>query len=225
MAASTDENHSSSRAPLTRDRVLRGAVGVADADGLGALTIRSLATALGVKPMAIYHHVANKDEILDGIVDAVFAEMDLPAPDGPWRAEIRRRSVSARDVLRRHPWAVGLLETRTNPGPATLRSHEAVLATLRGGGFDVPLAARAFAILDSYVYGFVVQEAALPFDGPDSVAEVTAQIMEAFAAGEYPHMVEMATEHVMQPGYAFGNDFEFGLDLILDGLERALHGA
>jgi AcrR family transcriptional regulator len=210
------------RAPLTRARVLDAAVAVADADGLGALTIRSLATALGVKPMAIYHHVANKDEILDGIVDVVFSEIELPRVGPPWRPEIRRRATSARHVLRRHPWAGGLLETRTDPGPATLASHEAVLATLRTGGFPVPLAAQAFAILDSYVYGFVVQEATLPFDGADAIAEVTTGIMEQFADGAYPYLVEMATEHVLRPGYAFGNDFEFGLDLILDGLERAM---
>ena len=114
-----------------------GAVAVADAGGIGALTIRSLAVELGVKPMSVYHHVANKDEILDGIVDLVFSEIDLPSPGGEWRPEIRRRSVSARQVLKRHPWAIQLLQSRTHPGPATLRHHNAVIGTLRRAGFSV----------------------------------------------------------------------------------------
>ena len=120
------------RAPLSRDRVLRGAMAVADAGGIGSLTIRSLAAELGVKPMSVYHHVANKDEIIDGIVDLVFSEIELPSPDGDWRAEMRRRAISARAVLRVHPWAIPLLQSRTNPGPATLRHHNAVIGALAG---------------------------------------------------------------------------------------------
>src|SRR3954464_10399544 len=115
------------RARLSRERVLRAAVAVADAGGMGSLTIRSLADELGVKPMSVYHHVANKDEILDGIVDLVFAEIELPAGDGDWRGEMEARPAGARSALRRHPWAIGLLESRTNPGPATLQHHDAVL--------------------------------------------------------------------------------------------------
>jgi AcrR family transcriptional regulator len=203
--------------------VLRGAVSVADAGGIAALTIRSLAVELGVKPMSVYHHVANKDEILDGIVDIVFSEMELPRVDGDWRAELRRRASSARKVLRAHPWAIGLLESRTSPGPATLRHHDAVLGTLRAAGFSRELTAHAYALLDSYTYGFALQEAGLPFEGPETVADVAAPMMERFATGEYPHLVEMATEYYLQPGYDFGDEFEFGLDLILDGLARSLH--
>jgi AcrR family transcriptional regulator len=206
------------RAPLTRERVLRGAVAVADAGGIASLTIRSLARELGVKPMSVYHHVANKDEILDGIVDIVFSEIELPSPDGEWRSEMRRRAGSARAVLRRHPWAIGLLESRTSPGPATLRHHDTIIGTLRAAGFSVEMTAHAYALIDSYVYGFALQEAGLPFEGADTAAEVAQGMTEAFASGQYPHLVELATDYVLQPGYDFGNEFGFGLELILDGL-------
>jgi AcrR family transcriptional regulator len=212
------------RTPLSRDRVLRVAVEIADAGGIGSLTIRSLAQALGVKPMSVYHHVANKEQILDGIVDIVFGEIELPSPDGEWRVQIRRRCESARRVLGRHRWAIGLLESRTNPGPATMRHHDANLATFRAGGLSVELTAHAYALVDSYVYGFALQEASLPFDS-SNVAEVAEPMMEMFRAGEFPHMVELATEHVLKPGYDFGEEFLFGLDLILDGLESRLRAA
>jgi AcrR family transcriptional regulator len=209
------------RTPLSRERVLRGAVAVADAGGIASLTIRSLAQELGVKPMSVYHHVANKDEILDGIVDLVFGEIELPSADGDWRTEMRRRANSARRVLRGHPWAIGLLESRTSPGPATLRHHDAVIGALRGGGFSVEMTAHAYALIDSYVYGFALQEASLPFES-DTVADVAEPMMEQFPAGEYPHLVEMATEYILQPGYDFGNEFEFGLGMILEGLARSM---
>ncbi|MFF5207986.1 TetR/AcrR family transcriptional regulator [Streptosporangium sp. NPDC000396] len=212
------------RVPLSRERVLRAAVAVADAGGLGSLTIRSLAHELGVKPMSVYYYVSNKDEIFDGIVDLVFSEIELPSPDGEWRAEMRRRAASIRRVLRRHPWALGLLESRTTPGPATLRHHDATIGTLRRAGFSVEMTAHAYALLDSYVYGFALQEAALPFHGPDAAAEVAEPIMRQFASGEYPHLVEMATEHILRPGYDFGDEFEFGLNVILDTLTTWIPG-
>ncbi|QNE19491.1 TetR/AcrR family transcriptional regulator [Kribbella qitaiheensis] len=210
------------RTPLSRERVLRSAVAIADAGGIAALTIRSLAEDLGVKPMSVYHHVAGKAEILDSIVDLVFAEIDLPTPGGDWEAEIRRRAHSARQALRRHPWAIGLMESRTSPGPATLKHHDANIGTLRAAGFSVAMTAHAYALIDSFVYGFALQEAALPFEGPDTVAEVAAPMMALFTTGQYPHLVELATEHVLQPGYDFGDEFEFGLTLVLDGLARYL---
>jgi AcrR family transcriptional regulator len=210
------------RAPLSRERVLRAAVAVADAGGIGSLTIRSLAQELGVKPMSVYYYVANKDEILAGIVDLVFSEIDLPSPGGEWRAEIRRRARSARRVLTRHPWALGLLDSQTAPGPATLRHHDAVIGTLRGAGFPVDMTAHAYTLLDSYVYGFALQEAALPFQGPDTAADVTEPITQQFSPGNYPHLAEMAAEHILQPGYDFGDEFEFGLSLILDALAAGI---
>jgi AcrR family transcriptional regulator len=218
---STDE-----RPPLSRERVLSAAMAVADAKGVGALTIRSLAAELGVTPMSVYYYVANKGEILDGIVDVVFSEIEL-SPGGPgdgdWRSEIRRRAISARRVLAHHRWAIGLLESRKSPGPANLRHHDAMIGILRGAGFSVEMTAHAYALLDSYVYGFALQEAALPFDGSDSVADVAEPIMQNFSADEYPHLVELATEYILRPGYDFGDEFEFGLALVLDALTRHAH--
>jgi len=209
------------RPRLSRERVLSGAMEVADAGGIDALTIRSLAQNLGVKPMSVYYYVANKDEILDGIIDLVFSEIELPAAGGDWRAEIARRAHSARQVLRAHPWAIGLMESRTSPGPATLRHHDAVIATLRGVGFSHELTAHAYALLDSYTYGFALQEVGLPFEGSGTVADVAGPIMEQFSTGEYPHLVEMTTDYYLQPGYDFGDEFTWGLDLILDALTRS----
>jgi AcrR family transcriptional regulator len=215
-------NDNKKRIPLNRERVLQGAIAIADTAGIGALTIRSLAQELGVKPMAIYYHVANKDEILDGIVDLVFAEIELPEAGGEWRSELVRRANSARRVLSRHHWAIGLMESRKSPGPATLRHHDAVLGTLRRAGFSVEMTAHAYALLDSYVYGFALQEAALPFTGPDTAAEVAEPMMQQFPADAYPHLVELTTEYILLPGYDFGDEFEFGLDVILDALTSRL---
>jgi AcrR family transcriptional regulator len=211
----------SSRPRLSRDRVLRGAVDVADAGGISALTIRSLAQQLGTKPMSVYYHVSDKDEILDGIVDIVFSEIELPSVGGDWRAELTRRAHSARHVLRAHPWATPLLESRTHPGPASLKHHDAVLGTLRAAGFSAPMTAHAYALLDAYIYGFALQEASLPFEGPDGVQAVAEPIMQLMATGAYPHLVEMATSYYTQPGYDFGDEFDFGLSLILDALDRS----
>jgi AcrR family transcriptional regulator len=213
------------RPRLSRDRVLGAAVAVADRGGIGSLTIRSLADALGVKPMSVYHYVANKEEILDGIVDIVFSEMETPTVGGEWRSEISRRAHSARQVLRRHPWAVPLLESRTSPGPATLAHHDAVLGTLLAAGFSRELTAHGYALLDAYVYGFAIQEASLPFEGPDSVADVADPIMALMATGAYPHMVDMATSYYLQPGYDFADEFDFGLHLLLDALDRRLEAS
>jgi AcrR family transcriptional regulator len=207
------------RARLSRERVLEGALAVADARGAAALTIRSLAEELDVKPMSLYHYVANKEEILDGIVDLVFAEVDLPAADD-WRIAMRGRAHSMRAALRRHAWAVPLMESRSSPGPATLRHHDAALGVLRRGGFSVAMSAHAFALLDAYIYGFVLQETTLPFEGPAEVPALAEEILATMPEDEYPHFVELAREHVLQPGYDFGDEFEFGLELILDGLER-----
>ncbi len=210
------------RAPLTRQRVLRVAVTLADAGGIAALTMRRLAQAAGVETMSVYHHVANKDDVLDGMVDLVFDEIALPAPGAPWRTAMRERAVSARDALSRHPWATPLMESRTTPGPATLRHHDAVIGTLRSGGFSVVLAAHAFSLIDSYVYGFALQEVTLPFDSPESAAALAQEMLARVPADEYPYLAELTTEHVLQPGYDYAEEFAFGLDLILDGLEVRL---
>ena len=172
--------------------------------------------------MSVYHYVANKDEILDGIVDLVFDEIALPVVGGDWVPEMCRRAASARQALKRHPWAIGLMESRTAPGPATLRHHDRVIGVLRAAGFSVAMTAHAYALIDSYVYGFALQEASLPFKGPDTVGDVAEPMMRQFPAGDYPHFVEMATEYVLQPGYDFGDEFDFGLKLILDALTNLI---
>jgi AcrR family transcriptional regulator len=211
---------SGTRRPLTRDDVLRAAVAIADRDGVTRLSMRSLAADLGVEAMSLYHHVSGKDAILDGMVDLVFGQIHRPVVGAEWATELRRRSVSGREVLLRHRWAVGLMDSRSAPGPETLRHHDAVIGCLRAGGFSVALAAHAFAVLDAHLYGFLVQELSLPFQDGADLEELGRQILGAIGPGELPHFTELATEHALQPGYAFGDEFEWGLDLILEGLER-----
>jgi len=210
------------RARLTRDRVLAAAVELADAGGIDSLTMRKLGVELGVEAMSLYNHVANKSDLLDGMIDVVFAEIDLPVIGSDWRSAMRRRAVSARAALTRHRWAIGLMESRTTPGPATLRHHDTVIGALRAAGFSIALTAHAFSAMDSYIYGFALQEATLSFDDGPETAQLAQAIMARFASGQYPHLTELAVEHVMQPGYDYADEFEFGLDLVLDGLDRQL---
>jgi AcrR family transcriptional regulator len=209
------------RAPLSRDQVLRAAVTLADAGGIGALSMRKLGQALGVEAMSLYNHVAGKGDLLDGMIDVVFGEIGLPGGDDGWKQAMRQRAISAREVLGRHRWAIGLMESRRSPGPATLRHHDAVLGCLREAGFSVELTAHAYSLLDSYIYGFALQEASLPFDTGEEAAQVAQDISAMMPGGEYPYLAEIAAVHVLQPGYQYGHEFETGLDLILDALERA----
>nr|MCY0984891.1 TetR/AcrR family transcriptional regulator [Streptomyces tirandamycinicus] len=206
------------RTPLSRERVIRTAMAVADEKGAAALTMRAIAEPLGVEAMSLYHHVAGREEILDGMVDAVFGEIDLPPRDTDWKSAMRRRAFSARTVLRRHPWAIGLMDSRSQPGPATLRHHDALIGALRAAGFSVPMAAHAFSLIDSYLYGFVIQELSLPFSSSAQLEEVAGAILRDAPAGAYPHLTELATEHALKPGYDYADEFAFGLTLILDAL-------
>ena len=208
------------RQGLTRERILLGAIALADEIGIEALTIRRLATALEVKPMAIYHHITSKDEIIDGMVDVIFAEIDLPPTDLEWTAAIRVRSLSLRAVLDRHPWAPPLMESREMPGPAALRHHDAVLGCFLRGGLSYELTAHAYAVIDSYLYGFALQEAYLPGDGGEDIADLAEDMVETTMA-DYPSLAAFTSDHVLKPGYAFGNSFEFGLDLIIGGIAQA----
>lgn len=211
----------SPRVKPTRERIMSAAVALADRDGLEALTIRALATDMGVGPMTLYHYVDGKEQVLDGMVDLVFAEMALPDPSLSWREAVRARCESAREVLTRHPWSVPLLESRRSPGPETLRHHNAMLECLIEGGLSIPLTAHAYAVLDSYVYGFAIQEANLPVQGGEESAEIAAEIAASFTPETYPYLVRFTVEHAMKPDFRFGDSFGFGLDLLLDGLERA----
>lgn len=212
----------SGRAPLSRERVLRAAVALADAHGIESLTMRRLGEALSVEAMSLYKHVSSKSDLLDGMTDAVFGEIELPDVGSEWRAAMRDRAISARAALNRHPWAIALVSSRTAPGPATLHHHDTVIGTLRAAGFSIALAAHAFSAIDSYVYGFALQEATLPFDTAEEAADVGRQMFDRMTAELYPHLTEFAAGHVLQPGYDYGAEFEYGLDLILDGLERDL---
>src|SRR6476619_2296891 len=169
--------------------------------------------------MVLYRHVENKDDLIDGMVDVVFSEIELPLPGQKWRGAMRRRAISLRDVLLRHRWAIGLMESRDNPGPANLRHHDEVIGTLRAAGFSMELVAHAYALLDAYVYGFALTRMNLPFEGGDDVAEIAQTMLDPFPFDAYPNLVAFITEHALKPGYDFGDEFEYGLDLILDGLD------
>ena len=156
------------------------------------------------------------------MIDAVFAEIDLPTDGVGWRESMRRRGISARDVLARHPWATGLMESRSTPGPANLHHHDAVLGVLRRAGFTIALAAHAYSLLDSYIYGFAMQEPSLPIGTGEETARLVQELTARFSSGQYPYLTEMATQHVMLPGYDYGAEFAYGLDLVLDALEREL---
>jgi AcrR family transcriptional regulator len=197
--------------------VFQAAVDIADRDGLGALTMRRLGSELGVEAMSLYKHVANKEEVLDGIVELIVGEIEIPSEGAAWREAMRGRAVSAREVLSRHSWAIGLLEARGAKGPAALRYLNAVLGNLRSAGFSIEYAVHAFWVLDSFVYGQVIQEASLPIGSSVEVTEETGSIVEQITTDDYPHLLEVG-EHALSSEYSVDIEFEFGLDLILDAL-------
>jgi AcrR family transcriptional regulator len=211
------------RSPLNRDRVLRAALELADEGGIGALTMQAIGRRLGVEAMSLYRHVRNKDDILDGIVDLVFAEIELPADRSSWRLVLRARSISTRAALRRHPWAITLMETRMAPGPANLRSHDDTLSVLLDAGFTASTATHAYNLVDSYVLGFALQEVNMPFGNAEELAAVGEELLAHLPANAYPNLVRVSRE-LLASGFDYGAEFELGLDLILDGIERALRG-
>lgn len=207
------------RKPLSRDRVLRAALVLADEGGLEAFSMRGLAQNLGVVPMALYKHVANKDELLDGMVDIVFSEIELPSGDLDWRSAMQRRAISTREALHRHSWAIGMMESR-HPGPANLRNHNAVMGCLRKAGFSFEMAIHAYSLQDAYIYGFALQEKDLGLETPASAGEAAQRRAQTIDALEdYPYLIEIATK-LTESGYDNALEFAWGLDLILEGLER-----
>lgn len=207
------------RAPLSRERVLDAAVRLADRGGLESLSMRKLGQELGVEAMALYYHFANKDEVINGMVDLVFSEIDLPAASTDWKNAMRQWARSLRDVLLRHHWALGLMESRRKPGPANLRHHDAVIGSLRSAGLDMPTIAHAYTLLDSYIYGFALFSVNLPFEPSAEVPELGRVTLQAFPVDAYPNLVAYVS--AMRPGYNYGDEFEYGLDLVLDGILRA----
>jgi AcrR family transcriptional regulator len=210
------------RAHLTREIVVRAATALADQAGLELLTMRKLGDVLGVEAMSLYNHVTNKEDLLDGMVDIVFSEIELPGT-GDWKSSMRQRATSLRDVLSRHRWAVGLMESRPHPGPANLRHHDAVLGTLRAAGFSIKMAAHAYSLLDSYIYGFAQTQMNLPFETPEEIAELGEEMLQQFPMDEYPNLAEMI-QHAMKPEYDHRGEFDFGLDVVLAGIEHTLRG-
>lgn len=208
------------RTSLSRETALRTAVALADEAGTGVPSMRRLAERLGVEAASLYHHFRNKDVILDGMLDLVFAEIELPPEDVGWRSAMRGRAVSMRAALIRHPWAIRLMDSRANPGHATLRHHNAAIGCLRAGGFSIVGAAHAFSVLDSYIYGFTLQELSLPFTSSGGLQDVAGSIMEQLPGDEFPHLAEMIADRALKPGYAYTEEFGTGLDLILDGLQQ-----
>jgi AcrR family transcriptional regulator len=215
------------RVPLSRERVLRAAIALADEGGFESLTMRKLAKELGVEAMSLYNHVAKKDDLLDGMVDLVFGEIALPRTDADWKQALRERALSTRETLGRHRWAVGLMEGRSTHGLANLRLHDAVLGCLRAAGFSLEMTVHAYSVQDAYIYGFALQEQDMSSETPaDFAAEAQRQMQQyrAVLAG-FPHLVEVVGGHVAKSGYDYDAEFRFGLDLILDGLERLRDGA
>ncbi|QOR69344.1 TetR/AcrR family transcriptional regulator [Ruania alkalisoli] len=207
------------RPALTRERIVAAAVAVADEGGLTAASMRNVGKQLGVEAMSLYHHVASKSALLDALADWIFAQIELPEPGTPWRPAMQARAASARSVLAAHPWALGLIESRPDPGPALLTHHNAVLGCLRGNGFTVALALQAFSAIDSYVYGFVLTELNLPFQTFQGAWDVAISMDPP--AAEYPHLTEVMST-VVSGAYTYTAEFDNGLELILDGLERRL---
>jgi AcrR family transcriptional regulator len=210
------------RIPLSRGRVLVAAIALADHNGIESLSMRKLAEAVGLQAMSLYNHVANKEDLLDGMIDVVFSEIELPSGTDSWKTAMRQRAISVRTVLSRHRWAIGLMESRTSPGPATLRHHDAVIGRLREAGFSLELTAHAYSAMDSYIYGFALAERELPFDTPEELAALAPVMLAQFPSGEYPYLAELTFKHIMKAGYDYANEYEFGLDLILDALEKAV---
>jgi AcrR family transcriptional regulator len=213
------EQKNTSRTRLSRPLVLEAAVALADQFGLDGFSMRRLAQELGVVPMALYKHVANKDELLDGMVDIVFGEIESPAIHEDWRSAMRRRAISTREALKRHSWAIGLMETQ-NPGPANLRNHNAVMGCLREAGFSFQTAIHAYSVQDAYIYGFALQEKTLGFDTPGDAGRAVQRRAQAIGAlNDYPYLAEIAAK-LPKTGYDNALEFAWGLDLILDGLDR-----
>ena len=227
----TSEPPTEQRAQLSKELVLETAVALAARDGIESLSMRKLAAELGAGAMSLYHYVPNKEVLLDGMVDIVFREIELPPTDLDWRTAMRRRARSTRDVMNRHRWAVGLMESRATPGPASFRLHDAVLGCLREGGFSIEMTIQAYSVLDAYIYGFALQEKTVPFEDAEEGAAVAQEQARKFAeeaaeqqtaalAEEFPYLAEVVAGHVANVGFDFGSAFEHGLDLILDALER-----
>ena len=205
--------------PLTKERICQTALAIADEQGLNSVSMRKLARELGVEAMSLYYHVKNKDEILEGMIDEVFREIKIPK-EGDWKTKIKQKAQATRDTLLRHPWGLGVIDSRKQPGPLTLKHHNTVIGVFKSAGFSIRDAARAFMLIDSYIYGFVLQEMSLPLNQENSPPTAT-RMLEHSPEDAYPFLKELEIDYNAKPDYTFENEFNFGLDLILEGLERS----
>jgi len=215
----TDTDRRARRGRLSKAGVLKAAVALADEAGIDSLTMRGIGQRLGVEAMSLYRHVENKEDLLDGMIDVVWGEIELPARGEGWKAAMCRRAIAVRAALARHPWAIGLMESRLTPGPQNLRHRDSVLEVLLGAGFSGRTATHAYNLLDSYIYGFAVQETNLPFGSAEELAAVGEEMLRQMPTDEYPNLARVAGE-LLESGFDYADEFEFGLDLILDALER-----
>jgi AcrR family transcriptional regulator len=227
MPATTKTRKPGKPRTLTRERVLRTAVAFADERGLTELTMRSLAKELDIEAMSLYNHVANKGDLLDGMIELVFSEIEPPAAGGDWKAELRKRAVSTRAALLRHRWAVGEMEGRTSHGPSNMKVHDAVLGCLRAAGFSIEMTVHAMSAQDAYIYGFALQQTDMSSQTAEDFAVEAQRQMVAYAdaLADYPNLVEVVGGYVAKVGYDYDREFLFGFDVILDGLERFLSGS
>ena len=206
---------------LTQEAIIEAAAEVADAGGVAAVTMRSVAKILGVEAMSLYYHVANKDALLDSLADWVFEQITLPDVEDKWRIGMVARAHSARSVLSKHPWALGMLESRPTPGEKLLRHHDSVLGCLLRGGMTPVLAAHAFSAIDSYIFGFVLNEASLSSE-PENSEQEGFSAPVAKQAEKYPNMALIAMAAMNDFNFTFEDEFDYGLSLILDGFDERL---
>jgi AcrR family transcriptional regulator len=212
------------REPVSRDRAVRAAIAMADVGGIESVSMRKLAAELGIEAMSLYYHVKNKSDLLDGMLDVVYTEFATPRAGDAWRPAMQERAESTRTVLAQHPWAISI-KARTSPGPATLGHLDAVIGCFKEAGFSMPLIGHAMSVLDSYVQGFAQQEASLPFDPSGDIGAATESIIaqQEQMAEAFPNLADMAARLILRPGYAYGNEFDFGLALVLDGIAAGHH--
>ncbi len=203
---------------LSKEAIIKMAIKMADKDGLSKLSMRNLAKKLNVEAMSLYNHIKNKDDILDAIVDQIFREVSW-STEVNWKEAMRQRSISIREVLHKHPWAIHLLESRQNPGPITLAYHDRVIRCLRQANFSLRLTGHAFSALDSYTYGFIIQEQNLPFENQEQLKQVASVILNNFPKDEYPSLFEFTSDYILQPGYSHSKEFLYGLELVIEGLD------
>jgi AcrR family transcriptional regulator len=210
------------REPVTRERAVRVAIGLADTGGIESVSMRKLAAELGIEAMSLYYHVKNKNDLLDGMLDVVYSEFATPQAGDDWRRGLHERAESTRAVLARHPWAISI-KARTSPGPATLGHLDSVIGCLTAAGFSMPMVGHAMSLVDSYVQGFAQQEATLPLDASGDIGAATEDIIaqQESMQDAFPNLADMAVSLILQPGYAYGNEFDFGLQLVLDGIAAA----